>query len=76
MRRRLVRALVIVALAALVEAVSAHVLATHDPVVAMIGGNGLVLLFVPLYGARLFLYFVAPPWLAVRVVRWLVDRRK
>ena len=76
-RRSLVRAIVIVLVCALLELAVAHVLATRDPVAAMIGGSfSIVALFVPLYGLRLFLYFAAPPWLVVRGVAVVTGRSR
>lgn len=67
--RPAVRALTIVLVLGLLEMLLARVLAASDPVAAMVTHHAfLPLLFVPLYGLRLFLYFFAPPWLAVRLV--------
>lgn len=72
MKRLLVRAVLVTLVVAVVEALCARLLATSDPVGAMIGGDRVILLlFVPLYAARMFLYFAAPPWLVVRASRAL-----
>ena len=70
MKRLLVRAVLVTLVVAVVEALCARVLATRDPVAAMIGGDrAILLLFPPLYAARLFLHVAAPPWLVVRAAR-------
>ena len=75
--RRLVRAVVIVIVLAVIELVLARVLAANDPVAALVTGHAwLPFLFVPLYGLRLFLYFVVPPWLAVRLVALVTGRAR
>lgn len=75
MKRLLVRAILVTLVVAVIEALCARLLATRDPVSAMIGGDrAILLLFPPLYAARLFLYLVAPPWLVVRAVL-LISRR-
>ena len=71
MKRLLVRAALVTLV---VEALCAHVLAPRDPVSAMIGGDRFILLlFVPLHAARLFLHVAAPPRLVVRAARMLTS---
>ena len=74
--RPLVRAIVIVVVLGSIELLLARVLAARDPIAALVAGHlWLLLVLGPLYFLRLSLYFVAPPWLAVRLVQLLVTGR-
>lgn len=76
MRRRFVRAVLVVLALGVIELSLAQLLARQDPIAGLLAMRAsTVAMLAGLYATRLFLFFAAPPWLAVRLVKLLGSLR-